>query len=1003
MMQKVFHYCVALTALATMAFGYDAGAKHYLKPPVVAKVQPAPPEPVKLDGTFSDLFPDHAWQRGVCKRLQTPDGVLLFKQWKQIEGDQWKLWPVTLVVGRGMAEKQDRDPIILNAEQGAEIRFTESLDVLSGGAPPIQRGRMMGLVEIRRPSSDPKSRPVLIRTTNVGIDSSKVWTTEPIHMRVGEATMIGRDLTLHLATPTGRAGQASGTASVLDRMELIYLDKLEIPLVEGPLWESQVESSPQGTPFSPKYPAKLAIQCGGSVEYDFAIDQLSLRESVALIHSVPGRPDDRFDCDSLELQLKDPSNRSINRGGPTDWLDRIVANGSPAIVNLPSFDCRIAAERIDFDAVGGLLRADGRGGVEIKRGPFHALLSQFAYQYNPQMPDAMGTIDAFGVGQISVDDPEIPVRRITWRDQFRVQPLGTATVDSINTDLGMWIDGEIVANFVDGGEFKANAMEGWLKPYLQAARVPNKKPKQTFRPHAFQATGNVIIDSSAASVSTQQLTLHFVDEAEPVPAMIEDSDTVPVKNPLRQWVQQPGANSKTVSPVAKQRPVVKGNRVAAVLRINAQGVSAKDLSVHDDVELIHTLNAGGQFLPAKLTGTKLRLVDDAGTDVIQLDSGPNKPSRFDLGDGFFVGPQISIWPSSNLVRIQGAGEFRMPTAVLPSALSGDDNEQIQWTRAPHCVWKGEMAFDGRTAILTDGVDITAALVNRGSPWALHMTGDRLEVVLLDDVQMRDAKSMRSAAIQQVTLLQSPTQPVIVRAERRGVDGALETRHVLHAPKLTLLPSGGGKLVGAGPGWYRSWMYAESKGPFSSRDKDSDDPQKESTLMGLHLVYHAALKGDLANQTLDFLRGVRVGVRPVSDWQEVVDAEQMDSISRGDSTVDCDTLHVEVTPGLRNQPKIPGLKMPWEMQARGGVVFRTRSENGLLEGTASRAAYSSHKDLFMIEGAPNRGAVIRQVKANGQPGPEAVVTEATIRPRTLEVISSKVIGFSVGTLPSQDKR
>ena len=157
MMQKVFHYCVALTALATMAFGYDAGAKHYLKPPVVAKVQPAPPEPVKLDGTFSDLFPDHAWQRGVCKRLQTPDGVLLFKQWKQIEGDQWKLWPVTLVVGRGMAEKQDRDPIILNAEQGAEIRFTESLDVLSGGAPPIQRGRMMGLVEIRRPSSDPKS------------------------------------------------------------------------------------------------------------------------------------------------------------------------------------------------------------------------------------------------------------------------------------------------------------------------------------------------------------------------------------------------------------------------------------------------------------------------------------------------------------------------------------------------------------------------------------------------------------------------------------------------------------------------------------------------------------------------------------------------------------------------------------------------------------------------------------------------------------------------------
>ena len=133
------------------------------------------PETFTVSETVSDLFPPDAWQCGTCKRLQTNDGVLLFEHFEQVEEDKWRLWPITVVVGRGMSEQQDTDPVIITALNGAEIRFTESLDMLSGGAPPIKRGEMIGAVEIRRPSSSPKTQPMLITTKNVGIDNSKIW------------------------------------------------------------------------------------------------------------------------------------------------------------------------------------------------------------------------------------------------------------------------------------------------------------------------------------------------------------------------------------------------------------------------------------------------------------------------------------------------------------------------------------------------------------------------------------------------------------------------------------------------------------------------------------------------------------------------------------------------------------------------------------------------------------------------------------------------------------
>ena len=352
-----------------------------------------------------------------------------------------------------------KNPVIITAPNGAEIRFTESLDMLSGGAPPIKRGEMIGKVEIRRPSSSPKTQPMLITTKNVGIDNSKIWTTETIHMKVGNANLVGRDLTLHLANNTSSVA-GKGLATVLDRMELIYLDDLSVPMEEGSLLKNlqPLHNAAKS--------AAIEIKCAGSVEFDFAVDKLTLKESVALVHHVAGFQDDRFDCELLELWLRAPGDRTITRTSGLDWIDRITAHGVPARASLPSVESEIQAQRIDLDAIAGLLRADGQSGVYIRRGGIKAKLTQLAYQYDPNAPTVIGSIDSFGAGIVELSDPKLPVRLVQWKEKFQVQPQARTYSNAspfvsptasrtggqpIAGNLGLWIDGDVHAKFADGG------------------------------------------------------------------------------------------------------------------------------------------------------------------------------------------------------------------------------------------------------------------------------------------------------------------------------------------------------------------------------------------------------------------------------------------------------------------------------------------------------------------------------------------------------------------------
>ena len=363
------------------------------------------------DESLVDLYPEDAWQRGRSIRLKTQDGMLLFQNWEQNAGDRgggkkWRLWPITMVIGRGLDAGGAREPIVIEAEEGAVIEFSAALDVMSGVAPTIQRGQLMGAVHIRRVNAnqlasddDPNNPSVYrvdtstsndetldIRTANVGIDRRKIWTTEAIHMQVGRALMVGRDLTLHLASSTGGASSQSSIARSLDRMELIYLKELTLPLGNASSNGNSASAGLSGKSASEEDRGVVQVRCDGRIEYDFALDQLLLDRNVRLVHaskpkpapkplgassisSVAGRSTpldafasdsalERFSCESLRLTLRDPLNSDRPRDTALDWIDRIEAVGNPVKLSMRTQGFDLNAGKVLFDPVEGYLIAE---------------------------------------------------------------------------------------------------------------------------------------------------------------------------------------------------------------------------------------------------------------------------------------------------------------------------------------------------------------------------------------------------------------------------------------------------------------------------------------------------------------------------------------------------------------------------------------------------------------------------------------------------------------------
>jgi len=1067
MIPRVAQYLFALTVLGLACAVYQSTFAIWIQPEPLPEIAMASSPAIRTDDGLNSLFAPDAWQRGNCKRLKTRDFTLLFQNWEQTSGDQWKLWPVSVVLGTGSSS-----PLILDAIEGAEIKFTQSLDVMSGGAPPIERGRMIGAVNIHnsnfRDTIDPKKSPkrqINIDASEVGIDHSKVWTTQPIRAQLGDVKLVGRDLTLHLSTATGLVAGGDNSLAMLDRLELIYLDELTVPLADGGLWnKADTAKQPAASP-SPKRPIPLgrepvakttiakttiensppglvSVHCRGRVTYQFATGELGMVDRVELRHqgSIASATIDTFACDKLSLRFTDLLAKRPPGGEIQDYLLSIMADGlagQPAHATLTSFEADLKAARIEFDTRGGLIRmGGGQDGVQVSYAGNRWQFKQVNYLLNRSDPKLLGTFDGIGKGRMDVDKSlDLPVTELQWSNSVKLERTGA------EEEFTLTIDGDVAAAMSDGGSFQCDTarlvLQSVISPELgQVASSTSAVPRLV--PKHFQAAGKEVrLNTPVIDIATRLLNLYF--EVDPTaPASTAPTSGAPAAakpntiniassdGSLRKWVKQPGSDdvnatlAATSTPVIRGTPSIHGDTITAKLRLAQGNVTARDLTVVGSVSLRHEIQTQGGPLPAEMTGDSLALIDGGGNDILQIGSGVDRPARFNLGDGFFVGPMIQVRMADNVVWIRDAGEFQLPTQVLPQVGSitargqmtpinragtipgtipeppgsSQSLSKIEWVSPPRCRWKGQMVFDGRTAVLTDGVEILATIVagEDRDVWDLNLIGDQLQVVLDQNVNVRDVESMKAATMDHVVITGSPTNPLLVTANQLTADGTRKARHVLAAPQLTMTPSSG-LLQGPGPGWYRAWMETKPTSPFAQPVVNSGGAL--SSMFGVHLVYQKSLDVNLSSKSLDFVSGVRIAMRRVATWDDLIDVAQMQGLRLGESTLDCDRLRLAIDGTRSWAPMVDS----WQMEAIANIAFQTRVENGLFHGTADRASYEASKDIFLIEGAPGRAAIMNQTLPTGQPGISASVIRMTVNPKTMEIQNYEFDRLQLGPLPN----
>ena len=626
------------------------------------------------------------------------------------------------------------------------------------------------------------------------------------------------------------------------------------------------------------------------------------------------------------------------------------------------------------------------------------------------------TIDVLGAGNVTVDDPEILVRQFQWSEGFKLQPTSRATLDEVRqkttqSKLSLRVDGDVRAQLTDGGTLAADSIDSLLKPQFttepasaaplarNATVIPQpaqkSRQKMTLIPEVFRAGGGVSVNTNQVVAEVNELILYFEKAADfgkrsatktigmgggGAASVTQPNSQQRSLGALTGFVDDSEPSGRLRSPVARPRPSIAGDQVSAQLLVTPTGIEAKDVSVKGNVRVKHQVSAGESVLPVELTGDAMRLMRSAvsqasGQDYLQLGSGPESPAQLRMGDGFFVGPMIAVWPSDNVIQVSGAGQLKVPSEILKTNSTDDGNasaptlSSVNWKSTPFCRWGGSMQFDGQIALLSGGVQIDAELVSGGDPWVTSMNGDEMQIALDRPIELMDRTSMSNAEIAEISLVRSPDRPVFVRAEQRDIDQSPLAIHLTTADRLDFAPDDGGKLLGSGPGWYRGWMLTDQDNSVLSPRTAASGHLGGKVLQGVHLTFRSAMRGNLKSQSLAFDGGVRTAVRKLRSWEDNVDVNQMERLDIGEMTMDCQRLQFGITPGMpEDLQKIPGMPTPWEMTAEGGVVVRTHTETrGLIEGTANRASFESTKSWLTVEGAPGRSAQIRQTKADGTPG------------------------------------
>ncbi len=185
---------------------YRLIAEPLIEPPAVEKrVQPVSPEERAAAqrqrqnrlGVYARFFPEGAWERDNPIVLESDNSKLLLKEYTNTPDGRVELHPCTVIyLPDGESDGADhRRVIIMQAPQGAVLRFDEAVDLSRGKMGRLLGGVLNGPVTIQSGPTKPEGGDdLLITTHDVVMDDNVISTPNPVDFRFGASVGHGREL-----------------------------------------------------------------------------------------------------------------------------------------------------------------------------------------------------------------------------------------------------------------------------------------------------------------------------------------------------------------------------------------------------------------------------------------------------------------------------------------------------------------------------------------------------------------------------------------------------------------------------------------------------------------------------------------------------------------------------------------------------------------------------------------------------------------------------------------